>query len=329
MRVGRLQASTLSSIWKSLEPNLEGTFVGQDDSSAPGKLPALPEKLQKQYIPMSSDSPLYRLISVTAGSSSLSINNEAAQQQEGIIANHLAFFNRNPSRVMSVPALPVGGLDSHLPLPRVVQSTGDLFPVVESSSTHLTTTGDIDARPTIPRQFTNRHISSSAANAASASAAAALPLLPPPTPPSVSRSNSNNGGGERPGLFARNTAVAPLPTSSSFLAQATSTSAPASSKAERKHWSDDYMHMDIDWSMQAMDVLYSASFYDYIRDERNCDLSAQRLCRIIKDYKPRQVANALLWMIQGWSVENTSKLLRTIFSDWLPDLAGYCCFLKG
>ncbi|KAJ3327650.1 hypothetical protein HDU91_004345, partial [Kappamyces sp. JEL0680] len=93
-------------------------------------------------------------------------------------------------------------------------------------------------------------------------------------------------------------------------------------KGEAKHWSEEYAHMDIDWSMQAMDVLYGASFYDYIRDERNCDLSAQRLSRIIKDYKPKQVANAILWMIQGWSVENTSKLLRTIFSDWLPDLAG-------
>jgi hypothetical protein len=75
--------------------------------------------------------------------------------------------------------------------------------------------------------------------------------------------------------------------------------------------------------MQAMDVLYNASFYDYIRDERNVDLSAIRLSRIIKDYKPKQVASALLWMIQGWSVENTSKLLRILFADWLPDLAGY------
>jgi hypothetical protein len=97
----------------------------------------------------------------------------------------------------------------------------------------------------------------------------------------------------------------------------------ASFNGKKKHWTDEYAHMDIDWSMQAMDVLYNASFYEYIRDERNCDLSAQRLCRIIKDYKPKQVANALLWMIQGWSVENTSKLLRIIFADWLPDLAGY------
>jgi hypothetical protein len=27
----------------------------------------------------------------------------------------------------------------------------------------------------------------------------------------------------------------------------------------------------------------------------------------------------------GWTVENTAKLLRSVFSDWLPDLAG-CVF---
>ena len=75
--------------------------------------------------------------------------------------------------------------------------------------------------------------------------------------------------------------------------------------------------------MQAMDVLYSASFYDYIRDEKNVELSAMQLSRIIKDYKPRQVANALTWMTQGWSIENSATLLKVVFSDWLPDLAGY------
>jgi hypothetical protein len=295
MRVGRLQASTLSNIWKSLEPNLESTTLHHDSS----KHPALPEKLQKQYIPMNSDSPLYRLISVMANSS-LSLNGEI-QQQEGIIANHLAFFNRNPNRGMSVPSLPIAHLDNHLPAPRMVQSTGDLFPDITPSQTNY-------AGETMTRQnAVSRHIPSAIANQ----------ML----------SESDVGSSESLSVndhhvpFVRTTS---FPVSSSSLAQATSVF-PNSNKIEkeRKHWSEDYMHMDIDWSMQAMDVLYSASFYDYIRDERNCDLSAQRLCRIIKDYKPRQVANALLWMIQGWSVENTSKLLRTIFSDWLPDLAGY------
>jgi hypothetical protein len=90
-------------------------------------------------------------------------------------------------------------------------------------------------------------------------------------------------------------------------------------------WTKEYEHIDIDWSMQAMDVLYNASFYEYIRDEKNLELSSIRLAKVIKDYKPRQVAEALMWIIQGWTVESTSKLLRSIFADWLPDLAG-CVF---
>ena len=93
----------------------------------------------------------------------------------------------------------------------------------------------------------------------------------------------------------------------------------------RNEWMDSFKHINIEWSMKGMDSIYSASFYSYIRDEKNVDLSSVRLSRIIKDYKPRQVALALRWLTQGWSVENTSKLIRNVFMDWLPDLAG-CVF---
>nr|KAJ3420641.1 hypothetical protein HK105_005427 [Polyrhizophydium stewartii] len=76
-------------------------------------------------------------------------------------------------------------------------------------------------------------------------------------------------------------------------------------------WEHEYAHIDTDWSMQAMDVLYNASFYDYIRDERNLDLTAPRLARLVKEYKPKQVATALRWMVQGWSVQTTARLLAT------------------
>ncbi|KAH6580723.1 hypothetical protein BASA61_009459 [Batrachochytrium salamandrivorans] len=90
-------------------------------------------------------------------------------------------------------------------------------------------------------------------------------------------------------------------------------------------WSDEYAHIDIDWSMQAMDTLYAASFYDYVRDEDNIVVTGPKLARLIKDYRPKQVAKAVLWMVQGWSVHKTAKLLAMIFTDWLPDLAG-CVF---
>jgi hypothetical protein len=92
-----------------------------------------------------------------------------------------------------------------------------------------------------------------------------------------------------------------------------------------EEWVKDLSHITIDWCMTCMDQIYSASFYSFIRDEKNVDLSSVRLARIIKDYKPRQVALALRWLTQGWSVESTSRLMRNIFADWLPDLAA-CVF---
>lgn len=94
---------------------------------------------------------------------------------------------------------------------------------------------------------------------------------------------------------------------------------------DRAAWLKDLDHITIDWSMRSMDSIFSASFYSFIRDEKNVDLSSVRLARIIKDFKPRQVALALRWLTQGWSVENTSRLMRNIFLDWLPDLAA-CVF---
>jgi hypothetical protein len=263
MRAGRLQESALNNIWKSLEPNLDfGLEKG---------LPMLPEKLQKQYIPSSGDSPLYRLISVAAPGGS----DADLPRQESITRQ---FLRTTATRVMSVPIIP-NPLELELPN-RSSQSTGNLFRSSQRSINQIPDTNPVQV------------VSQSSHNL-------------------NSRSSSN--------------AEIPVDELKKEALLNPSNSSKSSAPKKTKHWSEDYAHMDIDWSMQAMDVLYSASFYEYVRDERNCDLSAQRLSRIIKEYKPRQVANALLWMIQGWSVENTSKLLRIIFADWLPELAG-CVF---
>jgi hypothetical protein len=274
MRIGRLQPSTLASIWKSIEVN------DANDST---------QIIQKSYIPCTVDSPLYRLISVNASTLNGRIANNSnslpdtianpvtsnnpqvasansadhtlpdtgsipTNQLELPVEETLNFVTHAPTSVrgVSVPNLQSEELHNHLPLPRVVQSASDLF--------HTTTTIGVEERSS--RVVIAR---------------------------TISFIHHNN---------------------------------PADKKIV---WEEEYAHIDIDWSMQAMDVLYNASFYEYIRDERNVDLSAVRLSRIIKDYKPKQVASALLWMIQGWSVENSAKLFRIVFGDWLPDLAG-CIF---
>ncbi|KAI8898688.1 hypothetical protein BC833DRAFT_588860, partial [Globomyces pollinis-pini] len=308
MRVGRLQSTTLENIWKSLEPSLDSK-----------NLTLATDPIQKQYIPTTADSPLFRLISITASAEEL-LEEESRLQQpidrlpssenmhNGVQTNGLDFVTRGPMthRGMSVPEIVDTGLDHVLPLPRVVGSSTSLLsnnisrqpsqlnnPIPETTTftRPVLTSVDISARipPTIGSSQTSTH---------------SLRLI-------SERSATNLGNHPQliTGQSHRNL---------SFTINNKLNSSPDA-------WLDEYSHIDIDWSMQAMDALHSAAFYDYIRDESNVELSAIRLCRIIKDYKPRQVANALLWMIQGWSIEGTSRLLKTIFADWLPDLAG-CVF---
>jgi hypothetical protein len=209
------------------------------------------QRLQKNYIPTSADSPLFRLVSIPVQEESLTNEPLPVPNADPVMARSVFVAQSRENRVSSVPNLTTQ-LDVHLPTPRVVQSTGNLF--------------------------------------------------------------SNNRGEIAVHTRSNRTTLISRAISFTFRANVV--------KNEKEAWIDEYAHIDIDWSMQAMDVLYNASFYEYIRDERNVDLSAIRLSRIIKDYKPKQVATALLWMIQGWSVENTAKLMRIVFADWLPDLAG-------
>ncbi|KAL3897465.1 MAG: hypothetical protein SGCHY_003397 [Lobulomycetales sp.] len=91
------------------------------------------------------------------------------------------------------------------------------------------------------------------------------------------------------------------------------------SESTRRH---PYNKIDVGWSMRCMDLLFKASFSDFITDERNVECAANHLLPIIKDYKLRQVAQGVEWMCRGWKPENAAKLLRILFADWLPDLAG-------
>ncbi|KAJ3210820.1 hypothetical protein HDU82_007330 [Entophlyctis luteolus] len=79
--------------------------------------------------------------------------------------------------------------------------------------------------------------------------------------------------------------------------------------------------MDCEWTMRTMDVLYNASFVDFIKSERNCDFNGRHLANMVKDYKLEQVIHGLKWLVEGWSIEATARLLKNVFDDWLPELA--------
>lgn len=83
------------------------------------------------------------------------------------------------------------------------------------------------------------------------------------------------------------------------------------SESTRRH---PYNKIDVGWSMRCMDLLFKASFSDFITDERNVECAANHLLPIIKDYKLRQVAQGVEWMCRGWKPENAAKLLRILFA---------------
>lgn len=212
MRVGRLQPNTLSTILKSLEPNLEMT-ADKDLPILPGKV----SRLQKQYIPTTGDSPLYRLISVMATANS-EVTQELPSQQE-IVNNHRDFFRQVPRRVMSVPMFITEALDMHLP--RMVQSMGNLFQI-GASEVNL----DRSTNPEPPIEMR------SPSNVS-------IPAMNDST-----RAESLGCPGER------QSSTVPVLVSSIDLAFVSCGSA-SRSLPENQHWTKDYAHLDLDWSMQA------------------------------------------------------------------------------
>ena len=104
---------------------------------------------------------------------------------------------------------------------------------------------------------------------------------------------------------------------------------------------------DTENCVRRMDEIWNASFYDFVKDEENVECIARHLTTIVKDYKVSQVASGLIWvrllfllsdprtvgpntelflqLIRGWSIESVAKLLRFLFQDWVPDLAGVLC----
>ncbi|KAJ3077362.1 hypothetical protein HDU98_000012 [Podochytrium sp. JEL0797] len=72
-----------------------------------------------------------------------------------------------------------------------------------------------------------------------------------------------------------------------------------------------------------MDSLFNASFVDFIKTEKNCDFNGRHIAHLVKDYKLDQVVHGIKWLVEGWSVEGTARLLKNVFEDWLPELAGF------
>lgn len=295
MRIGRLQSSTLSNILHSLET--KNAEAGAEGTNVKPPISDPYPRLQKQYIPTSADSPLYRLITLRhdeeeADDDVINPQSENEERFERLLQSFSESRNEMSSIQPSQSSPDLDIPERVIPV-RLTQSSISLQTLPATISTVIRRES---------AHFSRMHSQ-------------------------VIKPTDNNAGG----LIiptSSDTIEGSIPITDTVTCSTSKNSINAKSDvsvAPKADWTEEYEHIDVDWSMQAMDVLYNATFFDYIRDERNLELSSIRLARIVKDYKPKQVAAALTWMIQGWTVENTAKLLRSVFSDWLPDLAG-CVF---
>ena len=310
MRHGRLQPSTLSSILRALNTEDEDSMHLMVEGMNIAK-----PRIQKQYIPQTSDSPLYRLMTVMDADVGVEDSVATVGVEDTVptvgVEDSLAPGLSASGAVHLYPlsSLLVGTEDS---LARSIPNIGTQ--VWTSSTLHPQITSSVSSpqlHATATRLFPQRmNRSSVSLHMSSRNVARFRPQGHRDTSPATAITTLAL-------VPAASNTLTRNPESKEVLAGTDGTL-----PRDANSWKKEYEHIDVDWSMQAMDVLYSASFYDYIRDESNIELSSIRLIRIIKDYRPKQVAGALRWMIQGWTVESTSKLLRTIFADWLPDLAG-------
>ncbi|KAJ3124059.1 hypothetical protein HK100_011378 [Physocladia obscura] len=89
------------------------------------------------------------------------------------------------------------------------------------------------------------------------------------------------------------------------------------------NWTHSFAHIDCEWTMRTMDTLFTASFVDFIKSEKNCEFNGRHIAMLVKDYKLDQVVHGLSWLIAGWSIESTARVLKNVFDDWLPELAAF------
>lgn len=79
--------------------------------------------------------------------------------------------------------------------------------------------------------------------------------------------------------------------------------------------------LSIDASVKLMDHFNDASFYKWVKDQRNARTTATHLAHIMLDYTPERVADGLRWLFEDWQLINIAVVLRVMFFEQ-PAAAG-------
>lgn len=64
-----------------------------------------------------------------------------------------------------------------------------------------------------------------------------------------------------------------------------------------------------------MDHFNDASFYKWVKDQRNAKTTAAHLSHIMTDYTPERVADGLRWLFEDWQLINIAVVLRIMFFE--------------
>lgn len=338
MKVGRLKSGTLSSILRS---------VGISPDESPELANALPSSC-KYYIPPTANNPLYGTLAIdhhhAVASAVMAASNPNQPEQADLETPAVGSAHESPVQTLSPETtIALQAVSSASRSSRNLQSRGTRWAsfIENRTSPQNPPNGDLNEHrraQSLPNQrdvdvnIQTLHLNSPPRQGAPSQETAPQDNESPQSSRYPSRLSIRSGSNRTSQSLDTITipvlpAIPEISSGSRLVLGSTDDSLTASERNDRggMPWLNQFDHINIEWSMNTMDTIYSASFYSYIRDEKNVDLASVRLSRIIKDYKPRQVALALRWLTQGWSVENTSRLLRNVFLDWLPDLAA-CVF---
>jgi hypothetical protein len=73
--------------------------------------------------------------------------------------------------------------------------------------------------------------------------------------------------------------------------------------------------LSIDASVKLMDHFNDASFYKWVKDQRNARTTATHLGHIMADYTPERIADGLRWLFEDWQLINIAVVLRVMFFE--------------
>ena len=73
--------------------------------------------------------------------------------------------------------------------------------------------------------------------------------------------------------------------------------------------------LSIDANVKLMDHFNDASFYKWVKDQRNAKTTATHLSHIMSDYSPERIADGLRWLFEDWQLINIAIVIRVMFFE--------------